>query len=98
MDDAKYVADLFFKKVVYGFNTLHLIPIPSSFLLIFFVSKACRFDQNISKGGEGKKVMIFCDSRTNPSEEGEDDKNHEEVKDRILVKRGDIFIKMSRNG
>ena len=33
MDDAKYVAYLFFKKVVYGFNTLHLIPIPSSFLL-----------------------------------------------------------------
>ena len=33
-------------------------------------------DQNISKGGAGKKVMIFSDSRTNPSEEGEDDKNH----------------------
>ena len=38
------------------------------------MSEACRFDQNISKGGDGK--MIFSDSRTNPSEEGEDDKNH----------------------
>ena len=35
MDDAKYAADLFLKKVVYGFNTLHLLPIPTNFLLIF---------------------------------------------------------------
>ena len=41
------------------------------------MSEACKFDQNISKEGEGKKVMIFSDSRTNPSEEGEDDKNHD---------------------
>ena len=40
------------------------------------MSEACRFDQNISKRGDGKKVMIFSDSRTNSSEEGEDDKNH----------------------
>ena len=45
------------------------------------MSEACRFDQNISKGGDGKKVMIFSDSRTNPSEEGEDDKNHGVPKD-----------------
>jgi len=37
MDDAKHTADLFFKKVVYGFNTLHLLPIPSN----IFVSEAC---------------------------------------------------------
>ena len=34
MDDAN-AADLFLKKVVYGFNTFHLLPIPSNFLLIF---------------------------------------------------------------
>ena len=38
-----------------------------------FVSEAGRFDQNITKG---KVVMIFSDSRTNPFEEGEDDKDH----------------------
>ena len=37
------------------------------------MSEACRFDQNISKGDEGDD---FADSRTNPFEEGEDDKNH----------------------
>ena len=35
MDDAKHAVDLFFKKVVYRFNTLHLLPIPTNFLLIF---------------------------------------------------------------
>ena len=35
MDDAKHAVDLFFKKVVYGFNTLYLLPIPTHFLLIF---------------------------------------------------------------
>jgi len=45
VDRAKHAADLFFKKVVYGFNTLHLLliptnflhllPIPTNFLLIF---------------------------------------------------------------
>ena len=35
MDDAKHAANLFFKKVVYGFTTLHLLPIPTNFLLIF---------------------------------------------------------------
>ena len=42
-----------------------------------FLSRGILSDSKISKGGEGKKVMIFfSDSRTNPSEEGEDDKNH----------------------
>ena len=36
MDDGKHVADLFFKGVVYGFNTLDLLPISSS----IFVSEA----------------------------------------------------------
>ena len=56
----KHVVDLFFKKVVYGFNTLYLLPIPTNFLLIFFFSEACRcrFDQNISKGGDGKNTFV----------------------------------------
>jgi len=32
---------------------------------VIFVSEACRFDQDISKGGEGD---YFADSRTNPFE------------------------------
>ena len=41
MDDAKYVPDLFFKEIVYGFNPLDLLPTPSH----IFVSEACRFEQ-----------------------------------------------------
>ena len=36
MDDAKHAADLFFKKVVYGFNTLHFLPIASNIFVSFF--------------------------------------------------------------
>ena len=54
----------------------YLIFLLRSFTNRFEDESSYRFDQNISKGGEGKKVMIFSDSRTNPSEEGEDDKNH----------------------
>ena len=37
-------------------------------------------------GGDRKKVMIFYDSRTNPSEEGEDDKNHDVPNEPIAKK------------
>ena len=70
MDDAKHAAYLFFKKVVYGFNTLCFLPIPTIFLLIFLWVKHADLIKTF------QNVMIFSDSRTNPSEEGEDDKNH----------------------
>ena len=48
MDDGKHVADLFFKGVVYGFNTLDLLPISSSIFVSeagnIVVSEARRFD------------------------------------------------------
>ena len=47
--------------------------------------KFSRFDQNIAKGGEGKKVMIFLIRGRILFEEGENDKNHD-VPNRPIVK------------
>ena len=44
-------------------------------IMVFQMDLLPRRLKNISKEDDGKKVMIFSDSRTNPSEEGEDDKN-----------------------
>ena len=59
MDDAKHAADLFldlfFKEVVYGFNTLHLLHIPSHFLFFeYFLiysspQKISRYSYHLSR-------------------------------------------------